>query len=109
MKQNRYAGEQTVVYTFFNTFCCQRPIKQRAAKIISSFKLVIVIVFRYNKRVKDIQDAAAQALATRYASKVNSRFAKSQIYSTAYDSKDSAMHYGIENMTRARRLDKSSS
>lgn len=47
---------------------------------------MIVIVFRYNKRVKDIQDAAAQALATRYASKVNSRFAKSQIYSTAYDS-----------------------
>ena len=92
------------------TFCCQRPIKQSAAKIISSFKLVIVIiVFRYNKRVKDIQDAAAQALATRYASKVNSRFAKSQIYSTAYDSKDSAVHYGIENMTRARLLDKSSS
>ena len=83
MKQNRYSGEQTVVYTFFNTFCCQRPIKQRAAKIISSFKLVIVIiVFRYNKRVKDIQDAAAQALATRYATKVNSLFAKSQIYTT---------------------------
>ena len=79
MKQNRYAGEQTVVYTFFNTFCCQRPIKQRAAKIISSFKLFIVVIgFRYNKRVKDIQDAAAHALTTRYATKVNSLFAKSQ-------------------------------
>ena len=73
MKQNRYAGEQTVVYTFFNTFCCQRPTKRRAAKIISSFKLFIFVIgFRYNKRVKDIQDAAAHALATRYATKVNS-------------------------------------
>lgn len=83
MKQNRYAGEQTVVYTFLYTFCCQRPIKQRAAKIISSFKLFIVVIgFRYNKRVKDIQDAAAHALTTRYATKVNSLFAKSQIYTT---------------------------
>ena len=83
MKQNRYAGEQTVVYTFLYTFCCQRPIKQRAAKIISSFKLfIVVIVFRYNKRVKDIQDAAAHALTTRYATKVNSLFAKSQLYTT---------------------------
>ena len=44
--------------------------------------MIVIIVFRYNKRVKDIQDAAAQALATRYATKVNSLFAKSQIYTT---------------------------
>ena len=44
--------------------------------------MIVIIVFRYNKRVKDIQDAAAQALATRYATKVNSLFAKSQVYTT---------------------------